>query len=282
LTLDVKKVPSLNAAIAAIQIAITAIFLVYSSWCDYKTREVTNKVWAIYAPIALALSLANFLIFEPSQLSSFALSVGVTIGFAFLLFYTSAFGGADSKAFMCIAMALPFFPANLITPILPLGLSPLAQTLFPLTILSNAVLLAALSAIYLLIRNVVGRARSGYALFEGTLAKESFGKKIVVLVTGHKFSLSELKDKWHIYPMEDIVPSENPDSVLQRKLMIVPKDEGRDEVLNRLSAAVEQGKISLKVWATPGLPMLIFVTIGFFASLFLGDIVWVLVSNLLG
>jgi hypothetical protein len=30
------------------------------------------------------------------------------------------------------------------------------------------------------------------------------------------------------------------------------------------------------------LPMLIFVTIGFFMALFLGDIVWVLVSHLFG
>jgi archaeal preflagellin peptidase FlaK len=272
----------LIVALAVAQVAITAVFLVYASWSDHKTREVANKVWAIYAPIALAISLINFFVFEPDQLLSFGLSVGVTIGFAFLLFYSGGFGGADSKAFMCIALALPFFPTTLITPILPLGLSPLSQNLFPLTILSNAVLIAALSAVYLLIHNLVGRARSGQALFEGTLAKESLGKKIVVLVTGHKFPLSALKAKWHIYPMEDIVQSENVESTLQRKLSIVPKDEGRDDVINRLSKAVDEGKIDSKVWATPGLPMLIFVTIGFFMALFLGDIVWVLVSHLFG
>ena len=38
---------------------VTAAFLIYASWSDYKTREVSNRVWAIYAPIALALSLSG-------------------------------------------------------------------------------------------------------------------------------------------------------------------------------------------------------------------------------
>ena len=42
------------------------------------------------------------------------------------------------------------------------------------------------------------------------------------------------------------------------------------------------GKISDGVWATPGLPMLIFVTVGLIIALSLGDIVWILVSHLLG
>ncbi len=265
---------------AAAQLTLTTVFLLYASWSDYKTREVTNKVWAIYAPIALALSITQYVFYDPANLWLFSLSVGVTVGFAFLLFYTGAFGGADSKALMCIAMALPFFPVALVTPLLSGGLSPLSQVLFPITILGNSVLIAALSALYLLLRNLVVRSRTGKPLFEGTLAQESIGKKLLVLLTGHKFALSELKAKWHIYPMEDIAPPETPETELQRTLVIIPKDEGRDEILTRLSTAVEEGKIDAKVWATPGLPMLIFVTVGLFVALLFGDIVWVLVSHL--
>jgi archaeal preflagellin peptidase FlaK len=265
----------------AARVAVTAAFLLYSSWDDYKTREVSNKVWVVYAPIALALTLAEFLLFKPdlSWLGTFGLSVGLTVGFAFLLFYTGAFGGADSKAFMCIALALPFFPVALVTPLLPEGLSPLSQILFPITILSNSVLVAAASAVYLLLRNLAQKASSHMPLFEGTLAQESVGKKLMVLVTGQKFSLPTLKAKWHIYPLEDIAEA---DSGLQRKLVIVPKDESRDETLARLSKAADEGKIGSKVWATPGLPMLIFVTIGLALALTLGDLVWIVVAHLFG
>jgi len=268
----------------AARVAVTLGFLGYSSWSDYKTREVSNKVWAVYAPVALALTLAEFLLFEPvlSWLSGFGLSVGLTIGFAFLLFYTGAFGGADSKAFMCIALALPFFPVALVTPLLPEGLSPLSQVLFPITILSNSVLVAAASVVYLLLRNIAGKVSTHLPLFEGTLAQESIGKKLMVLVTGQKFSLSTLKAKWHIYPLEDITEGDATAGGLQRKLVIVPKDEGRDETLARLSKAADEGKIGSKVWATPGLPMLIFVTVGLVLALTLGDIVWIVVAHLFG
>jgi preflagellin peptidase FlaK len=264
----------------ATRVTVTLVILFYSSWSDYKTREVSNRVWAIYAPIALALSLVEFLVFEPSMLPLFGLSAGITIGFALLLFYSGGFGGADSKAFMCIALALPFFPKTLFTPILPEGLSPLSQTIFPVTILSNAVLIAALSAVFLLIRNLARKMQTRKPLFEGTLAQESIGKKILVLVTGQKFSLSTLKAKWHVYPMEDISTEANGENSPKRKLIIVPKDEGRDEIVQRLSKAVDEGKIDSKVWATPGLPMLIFVTVGLIIALTLGDIVWILVGHL--
>ncbi len=260
---------------------LSIVILVYASWSDYKTREVSNRVWAVYAPIALAFSLAELLLYDFSQLWLFGLSVGLTVFFAFLLFYTGGFGGADSKALMCIAMALPFFPATLITPIIPGGMSPLSQTIFPITILSNAVLIAAASGLYLLIRNFIRRAKTHKPLFEGSLAQESVGKKILVLVTGQKVSIATLKAKWHVYPMEDI-EAENPETELKRKIMVVPKDEGRNDVVARLSKAADEGKISDGVWATPGLPMLIFVTVGLILALTVGDIVWLIVSHLFG
>ena len=92
-------------------------------------------------------------------------------------------------------------------------------------------------------------------------------------------NISKLKEKWHIFPMED-VDEENGD--LKRKLVVVPKDEGRDKILQRLSDAIETQKIDRYVWATPGLPMLIFVTLGLIVALVFGDVVWLLVRLVLG
>jgi len=169
----------------------------------------------------------------------------------------------------------------LFTPVVAGAVSPLSQNLFPLTIFSNAVLLAAASGIVMLLINLKWRITTGKKIFEGTLAKESIGKKIVVLITGYKVSVAKLKEKWHVYPMED-VEEENGENPFKRKLVIVPRDEGRNEIVTRLSNAVDSGKIDAYVWATPGLPMLIFITIGLIIALLFGDIVWLLVSLVLG
>lgn len=265
----------------ATRVTVSLLFLLYASWRDYQTREVSNRVWVFFAPIALVLSLVEFLLYSPWNLPYFAMSIGATTLLALLLFYVGGFGGADSKALICLALALPFYPILLFTPLLTGGLSPLSQYLFPLTILSNGILLAAATAVYLLFRNLVWHKKTGKKIFEGELAKESFGKKIVVLITGYKVSIAKLKEKWHIYPMEDIEANAC-ETCPERKLVIVPKDEGRDSIVERLSAAVDSGKIGDSVWATPGLPMLIFLTVGLIVALVLGDLVWALVSLFFG
>ena len=265
----------------AAKVTLSLGFLVYASWSDYKTREVSNLVWALYAPLALSLSLAELLLYDASRLPFFGLSFGVTAVIAIVLFYTGGFGGADSKALMCIALALPFSTEMLVAPLLPGGASPLAQTLFPMTVFSNAVLFAAATAVYMFLYNVVWHKKNGKKLFEGTLNSESLGKKAIAMITGHKVSIAELKAKWHVYPIEDI-QDENSENQPKRSLVVVPKDEGRDEIVERLSKAIDSGKIDAHVWATPGLPMLIFVTFGLIVALLFGDIVWVLVSTVLG
>jgi preflagellin peptidase FlaK len=270
----------LQEIFAAAKVTLSLGILLYASWSDYKTREVSNRVWAYYAPIALALSLAELLIYAPSQLPFFGLSFGLMAGFALLLFYTGGFGGADSKALMCIALALPFAPQTLFTPILTGAISPISQFIFPLTIFSNAVLFAAASGIYMILRNLVWHKQNGTKMFQGTLASESIGKKFVILITGYKVTVAKLKEKWHVFPMEDV--EEDSENTLKRKLVVVPRDEGRDKIVERLSNAVAAGKIDAYVWATPGLPMLIFVTLGLIVALLFGDIVWLLVRFVLG
>jgi preflagellin peptidase FlaK len=235
----------------------------------------------LYMPIALLLSITELLLYDFSRLPLFGLSVGVTVLIAFVLFYSGGFGGADSKALMCIAIALPFAPTLLFTPVLASGVSPLSENIFPLAIFSNSVLVAAFSGVALLCFNLFWRMKSGRKAFEASLGSEPLWKKALVLITGYRVSIDKLKAKWHIYPMEDLLEEDGADSV-KRKLVVVPKDEGRDEIVARLSKAVEDGKIDSNVWATPGLPMLIFVTLGLIIALFFGDIVWILVNFAFG
>lgn len=262
-----------------VKAGIVLLFLIYASWSDYKSREVSDRVWVILAPVAFALTFTSLIVFEPSQLIYYGASFGFTAAFAITLFYLGGFGGADAKALMCLALALPFYPEDLITPLAG-ETSPISKTFFPVTVFSNSVLLAALTAVGILCYNVVSHLRTREPLFEGTHKSESLGKKILVLVTGYKVSIDTLKEKWHVYPMEDV--EGDSEKEFKRKLVILPKDEGRNEIVERLDKTIKEGGMKNRVWATPGLPMLIFVTAGLIIGLFIGDIVWICVNLLLG
>jgi len=253
-------------------------FLLYASWSDYKTREVSNRTWIAFAPTAFALTLAEIIIYEPASLMLYGISFGFAVGFSMLLFYAGGFGGADAKALMCLALALPFYPYNLLTP-LSGPASPISRMLFPITVFSNAVLFAAATAVYIVLRNIIGHARTGKKFFEGGQDKESIGRRLLVLVTGYKMPIEKLKNKWHLYPLEDI--EETPEKEVKRKLLVIPRDETRDATVERLEKAAEAGLIEKNVWATPGLPLLIFVTAGLIVALLFGDIVWVCIRLLL-
>jgi preflagellin peptidase FlaK len=259
-----------------LRISACLILLTYASLSDYKTREVSDNVWIIFAPTAFALTFVELFLYEPSEMALYGGCFGLTVAFAVILFYSGGFGGADAKALMCLALAIPFYPKNLLTP-LSGEVSPLSQNFFPLTVFSNSVLLAALTAIYMLLRNVYWRQKTGKKLFEEH-KKESFWKKLLVSITGYKVPVEKLMEKWHLYPLEDVEIAEQE---LKRKLIVVPKDEGRNAILERLTNAIKTGKVQNAIWATPGLPMLIFVTVGLFTALFIGDVVWIFISFLL-
>ncbi len=177
---------------------------------------------------------------------------------------------------MCLALALPFQPEH-VKPVS--GTSPISQMFFALTIFNNSVLLAAAIAAYMFLRNITWQKKISGKLFDEEFERESLGKKLVVLLTGYKVSIEKLREKWHLYPLEDVeVDSENH---LKRKLLTLPKDEGRNEIVDRLAEAIKTGRIKDKVWATPGLPMLIFITAGFVLALLAGDVVWIWVQFLL-
>jgi preflagellin peptidase FlaK len=260
------------------RVIMSLLFLLYASWSDYKTREVSNSVWILYAPLAFALTFSELLLYEnTSTMLFYGISFSLTAAFSIILFYSGGFGGADAKALMCLALALPFYPEPL--PLKPLvgEISPISQTFFPVSVFSNSVLLAASSAVYMFLRNIVWHKKSGRKIFEEGHKKESLGKKAVTLITGYKVSVDKLKKKWHLYPMEDV--EENGE--IKRKLVIIPRDEDRNGIVERLEKAVEDGKIGNMVWATPGLPMLIFITAGLIIALFFGDIIWICISFLL-
>jgi preflagellin peptidase FlaK len=263
--------------IEASRIALASIFFLYAAWSDYKTREVTNTVWILFAPLAFTATFLELLFYAPPLLYLYGLCFALTSAFTILLFYLGGFGGADAKALMCLALALPFYPEKLLKP-LSGEISIISQNFLPFTVFSNSVIIAAATSIYLLIHNIIWHKKTGTALFEDTHKNEAFWRKILVLITGYKVQIRKLKEKWHFYPLEDL--EEKSENELRRKLIVVPNDEEREVILERLTKAIENGKIKDMIWTSPGLPMLIFITAGLFTALLFGDFAWILICFL--
>lgn len=259
------------------RIVLSLAFLVYASWSDLKAREVENYVWVAFAPIAAVLTITQFVVYPPlinviQSLLYYAISFAVTSTFSIVLFYAGAFGGADAKALMCIALAIPL-PPHLVEP-----LSGFVSPIFPITVFSNGVILAAFSVFYSLLRNLWWTYRRESRLFE-CYENGSLGRKLLVVLSGYKVTFAKLKASF-LYPLEDLTFEE--DGSVKKWLLIFPRDESREEILDRMNRAESEGKLHSMIWATPGLPMLVFITAGFILAWTVGDIIWILISQVLG
>lgn len=93
-------------------VPLVAIFL-YAAWIDYRTGEVSNKVW-LYAFIGGPIAMAEYVLLAPNMLPLVALSSIVCIVIALVLFrMRNGWGGADAKALITVALCYPLGPAYL-------------------------------------------------------------------------------------------------------------------------------------------------------------------------
>src|SRR2546422_685004 len=238
--------------------------LIAASLSDLKTREVSNRFWIIYAPVAAALFLARIVLI-PEAAVIFLVSAIATIVVAFLLFQFGAMGGADSKALMCIALALPVAPAFLS----PLWQGPLTFYPFPIAILVNSFLLSISMMFILLGKNILSRSSAKKSLFQG-FERESILRKALVLLTSYKTSFNALQSSTHLYPAEQVAVV---DSRPVRQLHLVSSvEEERDKLVAGLQGYKDQGLFSDGVWVTPGLPHLVFMTASLVITVVIGDL----------
>ena len=101
-------------------------------------------------------------------------------------------------------------------------------------------------------------------MFRGFKHEPSW-RKIIVFMTGIKVRPEKIKNA-HYLPLEYHVEKSG---CITRHLKVSPKIEGDIRIIES----------SGEVWATPGLPFLIFITAGFIVALFLGDFAdWLLES----
>lgn len=249
-------------------LAASLAFLTYSSWSDIASREVSDRVWAIFYPVGLVLTAIR-LAAQVGSWQQILLSIAITVAISLLLPYLGLWGGADGKGFICLALMNP------VTPAFAGNLLRIVDPLFPIVVFSNAYIASLCALLYPVHKNL--RTIRGRPLFEG-LEHESFPHKATAFFTGYRVPIGELESKPYLFLLESIRLHE---SRVERSFDLHLRiDVDHSGQLAELKRAAELGFLPAGVWASPGLPFLAFVTSGLVISLLFGDLVWYFVSTL--
>jgi len=243
----------------AASLTLTLAFLGYASWRDWKVREVSDRVWLAYGPLGGLLTALRILLYGRPEpffwLSGLALSAAVGLA----LYYAGFWGGADSKALICLALSLPDMP-SFCHPLLGLYI-----LFIPFTVLFNGLLLSLTVVAYSALRNLWYRVRVG-SLFQG-FEGETLGRKILAFLLAFKVGRERLAGNPSLTPAESFKP--NGGRRFNFRLRV-----GEDSF--SLEGLPEE------VWVTFQLPILLFITAGLLAALLVGDLVLALIAWLLG
>lgn len=238
--------------------------LLYASISDVRTREVSNTLWLILLPAGGVTTGIRFLVY-PELTLLIVVSLAIIVLISLGGFYSGIFGGADAKAFMCLATLTPLIPTSV-----PPFLGPF-HPFFAITMLVNSFLVSSLSAVGMLIRNLPQLLFKRGGLFRG-FEQESVLTKLSALFSGFRIPLADLESKSFYFPMEAI----DEDPPARRIKLIQNVEEDRGLVIGKLR---EQVSPQDTVWATPALPHLLFLGIGFLLTLFIGDLIlWVMLA----
>jgi len=238
-----------------LQILLSLTFLTIASAYDVKTREVPNKIWIVFMPLSIVVTVFRIST-NPEELWLSLVSIVVTTVIAVAIFYLGLYGGADAKALMTLAVAHPTETSQIL--VLPV---------LPLSAFQNSLLLMAFMCPIALVRNLYWKLRVGRPLFRG-LEKEPAWKRTAALFLCVKKSKSRIK------PYDTLAERLEPAGVeLQRTLRIFQRVKEEDTVIDET--------IPEEVFVTHSLPMLPFLTLGYLLAISVGDLILHLVAAFL-
>ena len=244
-----------------LSILVTLVFFSLGSYYDLKAREVSDKVWLVYAPIGIGLTISRVIV-DPSTLFLTSISEVITVIIAFGLFYLGLFGGADAKAILCLGATMPLPPSSY------QAIIGYVHPFFPLVVTITSYLCSTSVIVWLGLSNLGRYIHRGDQMFQGLL-KESRWKKLLASITGYPVEQVKLQSTFYLYPMEEVLET---DSGPRRTFkLFVSAEEDRSEEIAKLQSQLGKMGYAGEVWVTPGLPQLVFLLLAILITLMLGD-----------
>ena len=239
---------------------LIAVALTFASFQDLRTREIDDGVWYIAIIAGAVLTAFEVLTTPGYPLVLLVLSIGLTAVLALGIYYAGLYGGADAKALIALAAALPLPPYQ-----------NFASPFYPLTVLGNGLILSLLLVPACLLWNLIfaikTKGKNG-ALFEGIRATRA--QKFVAILTGVRVKPATA-GLVHFNLMEKV--SADGEHVLK----LFPEEGPK-----LIDPNPRSGSGSRTVWATPAIPMIVFFLAGFLLSFAAGDIIFRAASLVLG
>lgn len=245
----------MESVIATVKFLTGLAFLVQASRMDLRSRIVPNRAWKIMLMALIPLTLLELLLVGHSTLELYlALFQAVfVISLAYLFYRVGFYGGADAKALMVLAVTFPFYPEVHPFPVLMKGFS------FAFSTLANAVIFAPLFALYFLLHNLLKEGPGGIRRF---WFYYFIGRRVPANRIPDHHSLLEYVDE------------------AGRLVRVRRGVEPDDRMLMRLEKAAREGRID-RIWVTPQIPFIVFLTIGYVMAFTFGDVLSYAVVKLL-
>ncbi len=233
-------------------------FLIYACYTDIKCRRVSNQVWVVMLGVFSPIIIYEIITYGLSYIMWIAISFILIFIFVYILFYVGAFGGADAKALMALAIIFPLYPALMIgSYTFPLeGIPPIS--LFTLTLFGNSVLLTVIVPIGLFFYNLTRPQLSE------TIKKPQY------MFIGYRCDIDNLENLKHVRLLETV---EEVDEIVKTKYSRGGGTIDEDSIKSIRKYATK-GQIGNKIWVTPGLPFIIPITAGFLSAIFYGDLIF--------
>lgn len=230
------------------KLIIALPFLIYACKIDLKERRVPNRLWKLMLAAFIPIIAVEFFLTQFNALIAL-IQFSIIFLLAYGLHFTGLWGGADAKALILLAVAFPVYPQMWFVPVLNQGFGILA-----FSTLSNAVIFSPAVVLYVFLKNLKHGLRGG---------------KLLHYFTGYRV------DADHIPPFHNLLEYINDGKIKRVNRGIEPDNK----MLADLRKAKDKGKVD-KVWVTPGLPFLVFITAGFTISVLVGDILLEIILRL--
>jgi preflagellin peptidase FlaK len=237
----------LQESLLITRISLVSATLLYTSYLDWKYREVDDKVWIISGVLATVLTVFDLAYkWTMDKLLLSILSIGFSSGLAFGFYFLGLYGGADAKAILIVSLGLPLHQPD--------------RSLHPFTglaTLTNGLIFSLILPLTILIYNLTQLIRKR-DIFEG-FHHESTIRKFFALMFGVRLKNTRNRKFWFLMEEADHTRRFK-FGLFSPELSEIDRDD---------------------VWATPGIPLLIFITAGFLYYIFLGDISYTFFRTLL-
>ena len=240
--------------------------LIYACYSDIKKRSVTNKLWLLMIAVGIPIAIYNMFIYGTPFLIRFIFSLLFTFALSYLFFRLHLFGGADAKSLIAVSVLIPMQPGfTFLSYHFPTNSSLMIEPLpFAITTLFNAAILSLIVPPSTFFYNFLNLSREEL--------RENLGSAFI----GYKLRIDALTDAkqkhirlLHSYEEEGKGGEKN---TIKKKIAFGGV-EIDTEVAERLKNYHAQGKLGEEVWVTSELPFMLFITAGFFISIFYGNLI---------